>query len=393
MTNQSVILFDVDGVLLHPVGYKEAMHVSVSHFVRLMGQTGPVGPTYEDIALFEAHGFTNEWDTSAMCVAQLVLTALEQAPHLAGESLLDTLAAIRQSGLQIERPDFGWLADEVAARRDGPRPHEFALDILVERAPSETHPALHELLADAYQLHTPTTRVFQHHTLGSQRFATLYGEGPDFEAVSLLETKDRPLLSAEMRERLLAWVDDDSQHAVIFTARPSLPPVDAYEERPASRLEIAPEAEIARELLELDSLPLMSTGRIAWLAAGDGVRPEDYIKPSPVQSLAAIGAALSRTETPALEAAAAFAQRGEVVGPLVALEGRSTRVTVFEDSMGGIASVRAAVELLRGAGLDVTLEAVGVAPEPVKQEALAKVASRVVNDVNEGLQPILSNPH
>lgn len=390
MTNQSVILLDVDGVLLHPVGYKEAMRVSVSHFVRLMGQTGPVGPTYENIALFEAHGFTNEWDTTAMCVAQLVLAALEQAPRLAGESLLDTLTAIRQSGVQIERPDFGWLADEVAARRDGPRPFKFALDILVERAPPEVHGILHELLADAYQLHAPTTRVFQHHTLGSQRFATLYGEGPDFEAVSLLETKDRPHLSAEMRERLLAWMDGDSRHAVIFTARPSLPPIDAYEERPVSRLEISPEAEIARELLGLESLPMISTGRIAWLAAGDGVRPEDYVKPSPVQSLAAIGAALSRTEAPALEAAAALAERGKVGGPLAALEGRSTRVTVFEDSMGGIASARAAVDLLRGAGLDVSLEAVCVAPEPVKQAALAKVASRVVNDVNEGLEPILA---
>lgn len=389
MTKQSVILLDVDGVLLHPVGYKEATRVSIGHFERLMGQTNPVGLTSEDIALFESHGFTNEWDVSAMCVAQLVLAALEQAPHLAGDTLPNTLAAIRESGVQIARPDFGWLADEVAARCDGPRPSRFALDILAERAPPEAHRALHEVLADAYQLHAPTTRVFQHHSIGSHRFAALYGEEPDFEAESLLETKDRPLLSAEMRERLLAWLDGDSRHAVIFTARPSLPPVDAYEERPASRLEISPEAEIARELLALESLPMISTGRIAWLAAGDGVRPEDYVKPSPVQSLAAIGAALSRTETPALEAAAALAERGKVGGPLAALAGRSTRVTVFEDSMGGIASARAAVDLLRGAGLDVTLEAVGVAPEPVKQKALGKVASRVVNDVNEGLEPIL----
>jgi len=390
MTNQTVILFDVDGVLLHPVGYKEVMRVSVDHFGRLMGQTNSVGPTDEDIALFESHGITNEWDTTAMCVAQLLLAALEQAPHLVGESLIDTLAAIHQSGVQIGRPDFGWLSGEVAARRAGPRPSRFALDVLIERAPPETHSLLHEVLGDAYQLHAPTTRVFQHHTLGSQRFATLYGEGPDFEAVSLLETKDRPHLSAEMRKRLLAWLDGDGQHAVIFTARPSLPPIDAYEERPASRLETSPEAEIAREVMGLESLPLMATGRLAWLAAGTGVRPEDYVKPSPVQSLAAIGAALSRTETPALEAAEAFAQRGTVGGPLAALEGRSTRVTVFEDSPGGITSTRAAVELLRRAGLDVTLEAVGVAPEPVKQATLAKVASRVVSDVNEGLEPILA---
>jgi hypothetical protein len=42
-----------------------------------------------------------------------------------------------------------------------------------------------------------------------------------------------------------------------------------------------------------------------------------------------------------------------------------------------------------GAGLDVRLEAIGVSPEPVKREALAAVADRVVDDVNEGLKPLL----
>lgn len=390
MAQQSVILLDMDGVLLHPVGYKEALRASVNHFGRLMGLREPVGPTYEDIAVFEAHGFTCEWDSVAMSVASLMLAVLEEAPHLTRDTLDDTLAAIRESGVQVSPPDYGPLAREVAGRRDeGPRPSRFALEILLETAPQAAHGPLRELLADAYELAAPTTRIFQHHTLGSQRFAETYGEAASFETESLLATLDKPVLNAELRERLLASVANGTHRAVIYTARPSLLPADVDDPGDFRPLDVVPEAEIARKLVGLEALPMIGAGRMAWLAARNGARAENYVKPSPVQALASIGAALSRSEAPSLEAALALAEHGEVSGPLTMLEGKSTQVHVFEDSAGGIRAAGRGVELLREAGLDVTLEAVGVAKEPIKREALAPVAARVVEDVNAGLGLVL----
>jgi hypothetical protein len=48
-------------------------------------------------------------------------------------------------------------------------------------------------------------------------------------------------------------------------------------------------------------------------------------------------------------------------------------------------AIRLAVEQLKRAGLAVTFEAVGVSPNADKQAALARVADRVVDDVNAGL--------
>jgi hypothetical protein len=47
--------------------------------------------------------------------------------------------------------------------------------------------------------------------------------------------------------------------------------------------------------------------------------------------------------------------------------------------------------LLRRAGLDVSCEAVGIAYEPSKREALYPVAGRVVDDVNEALEIYLAS--
>ena len=86
-----------------------------------------------------------------------------------------------------------------------------------------------------------------------------------------------------------------------------------------------------------------------------------------------------------LNAAAALYEHGSLTGPLAALRGSPVVVVVFEDSTGGIRATRQAVERLTRAGLNVTLKAVGVSPNPDKRAALAEVADQVVDDINAGL--------
>jgi beta-phosphoglucomutase-like phosphatase (HAD superfamily) len=387
MDSRTLILFDVDGVLVHPVGYKAALRATVDRFAVQMGQPAP-GVTHDEIAVFEACGLTNEWDSGAVCVSEIMLAALESHPALRRTTLEDTFAAIQAAAPPLPRPDFVKAAREIAQHTtDGQVPAVVYLALISARTDPAHEPLLRALLGDVYNVKgTLTTRVFQTHTLGHARFAATYGYAAPFESGSYLAEYDTPLISPENRARLLDWIQPPDRGAAIFTARPSLYPADLPADQrgqPASGY--APEAELAAELIGLHGkLPLIGQGRIGWLAWRSGRGAAEYLKPSPVQALAAIGAAAFGSETSALQAAVTFFEHGELTGPLAALD-HSTRVIVFEDSAGGIRATRRACELLHSAGLDVSFSAIGVSPQGHKRAALDPVADQVVDDVNAGL--------
>jgi hypothetical protein len=220
----TLFLFDVDGVLLYPAGYKVALRATLDHFAEAMGQP-PIALTFDEIAIFEACGVTNEWDSAPMCLGALLVDALARQPDLLRADVSQTVEAIRGSGLQIARPDFAALAREVLDHRPSDSaPTATIHRLLAERADGYAAPLLVELFQNIYDVHTPTTFVFQHYTLGGERFAQTYGLPAAFQAESALVTHDRPLLDAAHREKLAAWASVEGRGMVIFTARPSLPP-------------------------------------------------------------------------------------------------------------------------------------------------------------------------
>jgi hypothetical protein len=386
---RTLILFDVDGVLIHPVGYKVALRALVDYFAVHMGQPA-MGPSDDEIAVFEACGLTNEWDSGAMCVSAMLLAALECRPDVRRVTLESTLAAIQGSGVPFSRPDFTSTAREIAHHHpDGHLPAVHYLALLSARTDPANLPLLRALLGDVYDVRSaPTTRIFQTYTLGSERFAATYGQPAPFESSSYLADYDVPLLADENRERLLRWSQVPGHGAAIFTARPSLPPADLPHGEPPGDppAGYAPEAELAAELIGLaGKVPLIGQGRVGWLAWRNGRGAAEYVKPSPVQALASIGAAASGSETGALKAAAALFEHGELAGPLAGLAGHPTHVIVFEDTAGGIRAAQKAVGLLQRAGLEVAFEGVGVSPQADKRAALAQVADHVVDEINAGL--------
>ena len=386
--SRTLILFDVDGVLVHPVGYKKALHDTLDYFAAQMG-LGGLGLDDHEIGVFEACGITNEWDSGALCLSTILLAALSERPDLRRATLDETLAAVRAAGLRIARPDFTTLAREIVQRNtDHQVPAALGLTLLADRTDAANLPLLSALLGDVYSLETPTTRVFQTHTLGSEHFAAAYGQPAPLERESYLKTHDIPLLDAAHRDHLLQWAAQPGHGAVILTARPSLPPADLPDESGSG---YAPEAELAAELVGLHGrLPLIASGRVGWLAQRNRRVVADYVKPSPVQALAAIGAAASGVESAALEAAADLYERDILSGPLAALAGGFTRVIVFEDAVPGIRAVQLAVERLRAAGLSIAFEGIGVSSHTDKRAALAEIAVHVVDDVNTGLDLILT---
>ena len=153
-------------------------------------------------------------------------------------------------------------------------------------------------------------------------------------------------------------------HLAAFTARPSAPPREVE----APPLGYAPEAEIALNLVGLPDIPLISFGKLQYLGEQRGYDPEFFLKPSPVQALAAIGAALTGNEWASLQAACDWHESGQLTGPLAELP-HSFNVTIVEDTLGGVRSVMAAGKILGDTGLDLNIKAFGLTSGSIAKAA------------------------
>jgi len=390
-----LFLFDVDGVLVESRGYLKALQDTVSHFSRQIG-VGSLPPTEKEARAFEAHGLTSEWDSGPTCVAALLLERLRREPSLPlPPRWPDALSILAAHPYPLPRPDYEALArrvgEHLAGRASSAQVARAVLWEEVQATPSlELHrPALAALLEtllghtrDFYR--APMTRHFQHLVIGSQGVAEAYGVVPDFDSPAYLHRYDRPLLTPATHARLHEDAASQQVRIALYTARPSLAPAEID----GSPVGYSPEAEMARSLVGLEVWPLIGLGRMRWLAQQMGEDIERLVKPSPVQALAAIGAAWSGREVTALEAALALHHDGELCPPLADLE--SVIVHVFEDTAAGLEAVKRAVETLQAAGVDVVWRSHGIAPAGgPKAAAMAAQSVPAYPSVNEAVQVAL----
>jgi len=387
-----LLLFDVDSVLVEPTGYLRALQDAVAYFSERLG-VGTHPPSEDEVRNCEALGLTSEWDSGAACVAALLVERVAAEPDL---QLPDTwpaaVALLAARPHPLPHPDYAALAQRVGALIDADTTTATAarraLSTMVREAhlPPATSAALdtllHALLGHTHDFYqAPFTRHFQHLAVGSRAIEPTYGVAPDFASSAYLLDYDVPLLSPESRAR----VNDLAAGGVgvaLYTARPSLPPADI----PVSARGYSPEAELASELVGMARYPLIGLGSVRWLAEQTGRLVDEFVKPSPVQALAAIGAAAgaAEAESTALHAAYALAIDGALQPPLSDLP--ATTVHVFEDTVGGIGAVEHAVELLCAAGCVAECRAYGIVTSPgAKGERMAERGIPQFRTVNEAL--------
>lgn len=342
-----VLLLDIDGVLVRPGGYRAALHATLNHFVNLMGLPGFEFPE-EKLAGFERRGITSEWD---------------MVPLLLGALWEDILSRKVETDLP---DDVSVAAVEIGRTLDGYRPTDLLIpefDLVDRQYPADTalqngfFPSIPMALRTNL-LHrsrdvrfSQTMCIFQHFTLGSRTFTQTYDLPAEIETESLLHKYDISNINDGIRAKLRG----PGIRLAAFTARPSAPPREVE----APPLGYAPEAEIALNLVGLPDIPLISFGKLQYLGEQRGYDPEFFLKPSPVQALAAIGAALTGNEWASLQAACDWYETGQLKGALINLA-RSLDVTVVEDTLGGVHSVWAAGEILQKARLDITVRAYGL---------------------------------
>lgn len=406
-----IILFDVDGVLVHSRAYHIGLANTVEFFARRMGLPEPHTLTQPEIDLFEANSVTVEWESSAIAVAALLLERLklEQNPAALPTDFWELCAALAAQPRSIPRPDFSALARWAGEHTPpGVRPSLAVLEAIVRAKRSPEHAQLLQLLwANASPLPgewvapletvlghcydisiSPTMQVFQNYVVGHEIYQSSYEAVPHFASPALLETEDRPHLTPQMRVRLLAEREAQRLWFTLYTARPSLPPREVM--NGVVHTGFTPEAEMALHLngFENGAVPIMAVGRLEWAARRVGQKSGDWVKPSPLQSLAAIATARTGRELEALEAAHSVATGGRLPEIYAACVGEA--VHVFEDSASSLRAVTRAVEMLNAHGLNLTLTRHGIAPVgSPKQAVLAAIADFVHTDVNQGLAQIL----
>lgn len=385
-----IFLIDLDSVLIEPRGYRKAIQSTLAYFTGKMG-LGDLYPGEDTIASLEAINMTCEWD-----ITPILLTTVFE-------------------GLSRENSDYQWPADLLEAcdivRRMRFNPPTLELEkvtellgktfkpgmeyatLALELSQSDTvtplfphlvgQPVLTALLANTRLLNGAlTTRVFQHFTLGAERYEHLTGFKRLFESESYLLKEDRVLLAEDSREALLAAWQRNQLGVAIYTARPSMP-----EKGGVTSYNYSPEAEVALEALKLTQIPLIGAGKMGWLASQMGLRIDQLTKPSPVQALAAITTAVTRQSESSLWAAAKlnFESNKEPYRGFPPLS-----IHVFEDAGGNIMAVRQAANILANIGLQTQVTAWGIGENPIKHQALIDANATLFPDINQAIQAALT---
>ncbi len=369
-----VWLFDMDGVLLAPRGYRRATVATVQHWARRLG-LAPPWPTEDDMAAYEAHGITSEWDMAPLMLAAVLEAALAQGWRPPSQwPALDARPVSRFRQHRVAQVDYRGPARAVAATRPPevyPAAHAWAL----QRSAQPVFPRLqaYPALAEALFAHSrdarrsPVTAVFQHYVLGDEAYARTYGRPAAFASASFLLEHDEPLPSADWRAAVYRAWQQGAWTVAVMTARPS---------RPADAAgDYAPEAEMALQRIGWPDVPHIGYGHVrAWRADGEG-----YLKPHPAHALAALYAAWHRQADTALDwALAVLANPRHARATLP----RAIGLTVVEDSPPGLRAARAAAQVLQAGGVQVRLSLVGVAQAAVKQRALRALGARVAPSVD-----------
>jgi len=368
MTNK-LILFDMDGVLLKPGGYHQALKATVNRVGLALGFQG-VDLTDDQTAHFEALSITNEWDTLAISTALMLIKAWEFDPDLRLDG-----HRVREMTLDVQFPEIDVFLDTFTDVGDLPC-HSAYEKITQENSwlngSQITH--LQEILFKARDIYQSLTLPWHQETvLGSQVFQSNYGLSPQLDTDSFLQRYDRPVLTPEKRKELERWLADDHHCAGILTNRPSKTPPGYLS---------SPEAELGAELIEMEHLPILGSGMLAWFAATQCKLPEHtFYKPNPVHALALMQLCLGLPAEDALMKAHELWQ-GEGIRENWVKFGDS-KVVVFEDSVKGLQSVRSAQALLALENIHIEVNLIGVSTNPIKRAELQKIADCVYTDINQ----------
>jgi hypothetical protein len=149
-----------------------------------------------------------------------------------------------------------------------------------------------------------------------------------------------------------------------------------------------PDAQLGLNLVGLQGLPLVGRGEIGWLAEQTGRDVEELKKPACAHALAVILAAGGWPIEDSL-LYAARATEGMRFEDLKHLD--NSRITVFEDTSGGMVAIEEAGKLLAQSGLRIGIYKIGVTDDKEKRTVLERMGAFVYGDINTALEELVFN--
>ncbi len=389
---RTVLLFDVDGVLVLPAAYHQAIGRTLRHLMHEGGlpDPDPLLPAETDILAAEAAGVHDVWDITCIFYAcflkhQLAAGVLRLEDGRPSRFWpLNCSIAVLDSPV---RPPYSEFAAQLAAFPEAP-PAEAALNLILRDTPGEAAETLkyRSLFTDLLKNTRSPRRnavvaLFQNIILGSERFSACCGIPAPLSCASLLMSADRSLISPENSAYLLELAARRAAAACIYTARPGLPLPGTM----GNSLGF-PEAELAAELTALNGLPIVSMGSLEWLADKRGAELERLTKPFMTHAAAALLAALSGcTCAEILEEAFELAFAGLDPASLKQYSDSELKIVVFEDTRSGILPLQELQRKLTALGYRVSLTVLGIAASPQKASALELAGATVFSDVNQAI--------
>lgn len=362
-----ILIFDMDGVLIHPQGY----HSALKDTVRLIGKTCGISDLQLDdaqIAQFEALGISSEWLSSAMSHAMITLL-MDQG----------TDKGVQSSNAHPTRLDLAELFNLLSEEPLGRPPVERGYSAIGKLAKSMGIPPKNaqgivigcESIEDS-----PTFNYFQEMILGSIGFSETYQKPAQLQTQSYLHKFDTPILSSTLAGQIMDRTKHPEFSAAIMTNRPSRGP-GGYSDMP--------DAGIGASIAGLGELPKIGLGELAWLANETGRAITEVTKPSWPHALSAILAAEGMLIEDSLiycgQDPRTFNRRD-----LHHLD--NSTISVFEDTPAGLVAVQHAVYLLNEVGIKVEIQKVGIAVEPAKVSALSKQGAVVFSNINQALREL-----
>ncbi|HET60149.1 MAG TPA: hypothetical protein ENN32_07250, partial [Chloroflexi bacterium] len=210
----TVVLFDVDGVLIEPGGYRYAMRDAMRHFLQRLGQPH-WQPDASFVEQFESHMLTSEWDILPLTLCHFLDHALQfLQPAQPWQTLADAAADIIQHP-ELPAPNqlFG-VIDQIGAIINGRSgtPSQWILAASSEAhfpfPHLKSHPVLSALLAHTRDIQcSETMRIFQQHIIGSDNFRTYYHTEPELNLPNYLTLYDTVPLKPEVFQALQDKID------------------------------------------------------------------------------------------------------------------------------------------------------------------------------------------
>jgi len=396
---ETIFLFDLDGVLIRPGGYRAAYGQVMEHYFHRLGLNGNINASHL-AERFEAHGVTCEWDMLAISLAMII------DYHLAQNERSQSLSSLEEwfdwaGGFQP--PATERLLEEIdrvgPIARSGTIP---SLRLLEEsRKPASeflphvsNHPVADEVLGTTRSVaQNDSTRRFQELVIGTSQFQTSYGFKPEYDGESYLKQFDLPMISPDVFSRVKDAAERGRIAVCAYTARPSLQPRGQMNDGG----EYSPEGELALGQVGAANWNLMAFGKLDYFARQVGAVADSLLKPAPFQALAAMAAALCNDEWRGLLWAGQIYRQSSLMdwqgdpGGRVDLQlPEKIQLHVFEDSPIGIQAAQAASGLLLNFNCQVELHAWGVGVNPRKVETLRSLGATVFEHTDDAVKSALA---